>query len=421
MATLEQKRLALERVLESDTFARADQLKSFLRYVCEMEFSGREDEISEYLIGVRALGKPEGFSTVEDTSVRNRAYALRQKLEQFYADHPDPATLRIEFRKGTYVPRFAEPPATPPESAADEPGLAPDVPRPSRFSVALGAILGLAVGVGATWMWLSGSAPARRVAPPDPALRQVWGPLFEPDASVVVGVATAAQLTVLPFAVRVETLPAVPTLPLPAPLADWYLRHQRSAQPGSLFMVPNDNSPHFGDMLGAMKVSRLLEAQGARTELFPERLIRTSTLTDRNLVLFGVPYKSESARKMLEGGRFEFRFDADRNDVVIADQAMIYPTRRDAANSRVESYTLVTVRLRRHTNGRDTRVVVFSGDPSAGSAAAVDFLSNPVEVSKLAAKMGGQLPPSFQLLLRTRIDENLPQSASYVAHSALND
>ncbi len=420
MATLEQKRHALERVLESDTFARADQLKSFLRYVCEMEFAGREDEISEYLIGVRALGKPEGFSTVEDTSVRNRAYALRQKLDQFYSDHPDPAALRIEFRKGTYVPRFAEPPAAPPAQAPDEPAQ-PAVVGSSRSAIGLATGLGLVLGIGITWLWLGGSAPARQAKTPDPVLQQVWGPLLEPNAAVVVGVATAAQLTVLPFAVQVETLPAVPTLPLPAPLADWYLRHQRSAQPGSLFLVPNDNSPHFGDMLGAMKVSRLLEAQGARTELFPERLIRTSTLTDRNLVLFGVPYKSESARKMLEGGRFEFRFDATRNDVVIADRATLYPTRRDAANSRVESYTLVTVRMRRHADGRNTRVVVFSGDPSAGAAAAVDYLSNAAELHKLTTRMGGKLPSSFQLLLRTRIDENLPQSATYVAHSALTD
>src|SRR5215472_3393866 len=58
----EEKRQALEEMLESETFARADQLKFFLRYVCEMELAGRSSEISEYSVGVEALGRPKSFS-----------------------------------------------------------------------------------------------------------------------------------------------------------------------------------------------------------------------------------------------------------------------------------------------------------------------------------------------------------------------
>jgi len=45
-----QKREALERVLISETFARTEQLRQFLRYVCDMEIDGRGAEINEYLI-----------------------------------------------------------------------------------------------------------------------------------------------------------------------------------------------------------------------------------------------------------------------------------------------------------------------------------------------------------------------------------
>ena len=37
----EEKRSALTRVLESRTFGRSDQLRAFLRYVCEAELEGR--------------------------------------------------------------------------------------------------------------------------------------------------------------------------------------------------------------------------------------------------------------------------------------------------------------------------------------------------------------------------------------------
>src|SRR4030095_7677226 len=59
--TSEQKRSALESVLHSQTFARSDQLRSFLKYVCETEMAGRGQALTEYLIGIEALGRPSSY------------------------------------------------------------------------------------------------------------------------------------------------------------------------------------------------------------------------------------------------------------------------------------------------------------------------------------------------------------------------
>ena len=123
---MEEKRQALERILASDTFARADQVKTFLRYVCEMEIAGRAQEISEYLVGVEALGKAAGFSTADDTSVRYRAYALRKKLDRYYTVEALAEPVHIEFVKGTYIPRFVE-------AEIAEPVEPPPPPRDRRF------------------------------------------------------------------------------------------------------------------------------------------------------------------------------------------------------------------------------------------------------------------------------------------------
>ena len=48
----EEKRQTLERVTRSRTFSRSDQLRSFLRYICEAEFEGRAQELNEYVPGV---------------------------------------------------------------------------------------------------------------------------------------------------------------------------------------------------------------------------------------------------------------------------------------------------------------------------------------------------------------------------------
>jgi hypothetical protein len=100
------KRAALEQVLGSTTFNRASQVRNFLRYICEMELAGRAEALHEYLIGVEALGRPTAYSTDDDSSVRRRAYALRQKLDEVYAKELIDARIRIDVPKGSYVPRF---------------------------------------------------------------------------------------------------------------------------------------------------------------------------------------------------------------------------------------------------------------------------------------------------------------------------
>lgn len=100
------KRAALEAVLRSATFNRASQVRNFLRYICEMELAGRGDTLHEYLIGVEALGRPTAYSTDDDSSVRRRAHALRQKLDEVYAKELTDARIRIDVPKGGYVPRF---------------------------------------------------------------------------------------------------------------------------------------------------------------------------------------------------------------------------------------------------------------------------------------------------------------------------
>lgn len=100
------KRAALEQVLRSTTLVRASQVRNFLRYICEMELRGQGHTLHEYLIGVEALGRPNAYSTDEDSSVRRRAFALRRKLDEVYARELANAPIRIVVPKGSYVPFF---------------------------------------------------------------------------------------------------------------------------------------------------------------------------------------------------------------------------------------------------------------------------------------------------------------------------
>jgi hypothetical protein len=120
------KRAALEQVLTSATFVRATQVRNFLRYICEMELRGLGHTLHEYLIGVEALGRPNAYSTDEDSSVRRRAFALRRKLDEVYAHELAHARIRIIVPKGSYVPFYISNDAT--EVARDTFRISPATP-----------------------------------------------------------------------------------------------------------------------------------------------------------------------------------------------------------------------------------------------------------------------------------------------------
>jgi hypothetical protein len=131
----EKKKAALDEVLASKTFARSDQLRSFLTYVCEKEIAGKGSEINEYVIAVEALGRPATYSSGEEATVRNRAYQLRHKLLEYYSLENTTAAVRIELPKGSYCPVFieTETPAVIPEELAmvqdTEPAIPDSMPR----------------------------------------------------------------------------------------------------------------------------------------------------------------------------------------------------------------------------------------------------------------------------------------------------
>src|SRR5262245_58189490 len=217
--TTEQKRAALEAVLRSNTFARADQLKIFLKYVCEMEIAGHGHELSEYLIGVEALGRPSQYSPGDDSAVRNRAFALRKKLQEFYEREKPDAPVRIELHKGSYCPHFVggsaaeksngndalivtEPvQASEPLVPAQMPERKPEtIPAPREVVIAdekkrallsfMAGVIITAIVALAIYLTIGARRDAGPARPtPSPILAEAWGPILGPHAEVLICVA----------------------------------------------------------------------------------------------------------------------------------------------------------------------------------------------------------------------------------------
>jgi predicted ATPase len=96
----------LARILASETFAKAENLRRFLNYVVERTLYGDPSGLKEYVVGVEVFDRGERFDPAIDTIVRVQARRLRAKLRQYYASEGLRDALFIELPKGQYGALF---------------------------------------------------------------------------------------------------------------------------------------------------------------------------------------------------------------------------------------------------------------------------------------------------------------------------
>jgi hypothetical protein len=121
------RRELAERILTSTLFEKSPRLRSFLRFICEMELTGRRLSINEHEIGVHVFGRPVAYNPGEDSIVRSQARFLRQRLDEYFRTIGQQEPVRIVIPKGSYVPVFE--PNTPP------PPYQPPGPVPAEFAL----------------------------------------------------------------------------------------------------------------------------------------------------------------------------------------------------------------------------------------------------------------------------------------------
>jgi TolB-like protein len=81
-------------------------MKQFLQYVVDQSLHGKDDDLSEYWIGLQVYDRDESFDTRLDSIVRVDAARLRTKLREFYDSEGKASQIRIEIPKGSYKAIF---------------------------------------------------------------------------------------------------------------------------------------------------------------------------------------------------------------------------------------------------------------------------------------------------------------------------
>ncbi|HWB85930.1 MAG TPA: hypothetical protein VG675_17435 [Bryobacteraceae bacterium] len=425
--TAEEKRQALERALQSRTFARSDQLRAFLRFICEADLLGSAESLTEYVIGVEVLGRPEGYSPAEDSSVRTRAYELRQKLEKLYSVEFPNEPVRVVIPKGSYSPQFVKSPVlqtveVPKTGFPDEleTQRGPRLPGKWRLGPAgvagalVAALCGLLIG------YVTGE---KHKAAIDPIITEAWQPMARTDADVLLSPATPLHLVVGPEGHEAYGSPSYPAPPEAYPL----FREHRPLLPGArLGLLFTDNVLGVGTMNAVVAVVNTLRGMGASYQVLPERVAMLSAIRDRNAVLFGAPVDSEAITRVTETTPLTVDYEPSVKEFVIRDRStgsMTIP-KKDAKGDFIDVYGLVTVLNTRFSKERGRLgLVVFSGITSAGTHGAAEYFTSPRALRALKAVFAGEglkgFPPAYQVVVKCTFSDMLLVSDEYDSHRIL--
>lgn len=130
-----------------ESFERSPQLQRFLRYLVHETLAGRGSRLKEYVIGTEVFGRSPDYDPQLDSLVRVEAHRLRALLDQYYEANPPKNGVRIEIRKGSYIPLFRDGPNLVTKVAT------PDKPAHPRRWLGIAAALLLLSGI--AWAYRS--------------------------------------------------------------------------------------------------------------------------------------------------------------------------------------------------------------------------------------------------------------------------
>ncbi len=114
-------RAHLHHVMASAGFIGSESIRRLLEFTVETTLAGQSGQIKEYTLGLEVFGRKESFDPRTDAIVRVQARKLRERLLAYYESQGAQECIRIEYRKGSYVPHIIaaqSPEATPPRSIA---------------------------------------------------------------------------------------------------------------------------------------------------------------------------------------------------------------------------------------------------------------------------------------------------------------
>lgn len=419
----------VERVSATPAFVRSVLLTRFLHYICDRKFSGRAEEITEYQIGVQALGRPDSYSPGEDNIVRTYARILRRRLEEYFEGAGRDEPIRIVIPLGHYVPVFEPnvPVGYPSDHArsGDEgaPNAAPDSPaendaaaRPGRALIwrrLLFAVLLAALCVGAGMYWRS-HARSRSV------YDIFWHEVFN-RGSVTYLVPGDSGLAMMQEITGKEVhLSDYIAGNLDEEFHDFNLAAARGGTAYSFDRVSNFTSK--ADLSIAVGISGLAQIYGGQLRVCYSRYMNMESFRGSNAILVGGPRANPWVELFEPESNFRMYFPMHQDGIHFDERTFInkHPRAGEQAtytnqiDDKNRAYALLSFLPEPNGAGH---VLLLQGGGMAGTQAAGDFLLDQRAMEPILRKAqlaDGSIGP-FEVLIEARtVGVNAPEEHAII-------
>lgn len=374
----------LERMLANPLFANSRRSAKLLRYVVEHTLDGRADYLKERTLGVEVFQRVPDYDTNRDPVVRTTAVEIRKRIAQYYSESRRDSEIRIALPAGNYQPEFRLPADWPPPAVAAGATALPAAPADRHPAAQAGGwIYGWKVHVAALLIALTVGAIAGIALWTKPwvapgALDRFWEPVLKSRGPVLLLIG-GIRLTEAPSA---------------AP-----------AKPISILDLQREEHVAFADATALSRMIGILASKGKPHHTRRQALAKLDDLRDGPTVLIGA-FNNDWTLRLAAQWRFYFDRDPVSHDAWIADREN--PANRGWLVHQASPYAKVpedfalVSRIMDPTTGQLT--VMVAGISKYGTAAAGEFLSDPVyleEVARTAPKYWDR--KNLQIVISTRL------------------
>jgi hypothetical protein len=413
---------SLSRILRSARFRDSAQLQALLKYIVEKALKGHDDVLKERIIGIDVFGRKPDYDTSDDPIVRSRVGLLRKRLAQYYeSEEAKGSAVQIVIPSGSYRPTFVFHRVTNNENtnshAKDEPQtaifisevetpapvVAPLVPTSSRrprwvlwatTAVASGVLLLAAWGAVARWH--------------KNELYLLWKPILESNKTVVLYTGTVNPVYLRSTnPIDRENSSSDQELPATPPSMS---QIETPAANGGVFVPVGEGLAPTGDITADLKVAALMNTYSRNLSLRAGLGLPFVDLKGSPAVLIGA-YDNYWAMDLAR----ELPFFLDRSTRIRerAGQHRVWSTSAGSDVAITEDYAIVFRLLDSKTGGP---VIAIAGLTTCGTQAAAEFVTDPIQLKKLASIPRDQLErKNLEFVLRASLVNCTPTAVDIVA------
>lgn len=403
----------VERIIASPHLSKSSRLCGFLRFVTEETLAGRGEQLNEQRIGIHVFERKLDYDSADDNIVRSHASRLRQRLEAYFLAEGRNEPLRVELRRGSYIPNF-EVVSTPPRHIPIESSVAQlatghsSVSRSwSRYLPWILAMFLFAVSTAALYEWHNYRSLARSLQSKSAAVRALWSQVFVAGKRNLIVPADSSL-------VLFENL-TNKNVSLQSYISKDYLAGSSNGIPEDLAKrIGNRRLTSIADIELTSSLLQIPEVVATHPQIRFTRDLQLADFKEANLILIGAeesdPWLSmfQSRRNFVISNDQQTRVFTILNRSPHPGEPPVY--RYDPRDLQHSAYALIALRPNLSGNGN---VLIVEGTGIAGTEAASDFLSSEDQMERVLApalEKYGHIPPFEILLETTNLNGGAPQS-----------